>query len=229
MKPLTSMRSLSAAWLAATLGLASPVASGAATDRGAPSPTMPGLLPAIQIVEIDAPALSTRQSAAAAKQRQLGADRDRETTLAKTKAHEAIAEVTRKEHNASPDPAAFNRRLDLAERYAKDGKLQAAIRMLDQALADKPTDLPLPPRAQALRAALDLQRTPVEVTLKSDGDTYVSVVNFLPPQKFHTAKLKVLPGDYELKGARRDRTEVTIPLRVRNGEPLPPTISVVCH
>jgi hypothetical protein len=99
---------------------------------------------------------------------------------------------------------------------------------MNQAIDAKPKDMPLSERARALQARVKAQSTPVDVTLKSDGETHVSITHLFLPQQLYTARMKLMPGDYEVRGQRRDRTDVLIKLRVRNGEAPPGLVTVVC-
>jgi len=121
----------------------------------------------------------------------------------------------------------YARLIETAEHLAADAEFQAAIRMYNQAMQAKPAGLPVSDRVKQLQAILAAQNTPVEVTLTSDGLTWVSIVNFRSPQKLSTTLVKTLPGNYEVIGRRTGYQDVVIPLRVRNGIPAP-AISVMC-
>jgi hypothetical protein len=78
-----------------------------------------------------------------------------------------------------------------------------------------------------LQATLAAQNAPVEVTLTSDGLTWVSIANHRSPHRLSTDVVKTLPGNYEVIGRRIGYQDVVIPIQVRNGVPAP-TISVTC-
>ena len=82
-------------------------------------------------------------------------------------------------------------------------------------------------RVNQLHALLMAQNKPVDVTFRSDGDTWVQITNFRQPEKFQTNVIKILPGDYEVIGRRRGYRDVHMTLQVRNGTP-PPTVTVIC-
>jgi hypothetical protein len=84
-------------------------------------------------------------------------------------------------------------------------------------------------RVLQLRNLLQLQSKPVDVTFRSDGNTWVSITNFKAPQKIESAlTMKILPGDYEVIGRRKGYRDVIMVLQVRNGTP-PPVITVACN
>src|SRR5688572_27791383 len=63
----------------------------------------------------------------------------------------------------------------------------------------------------------EVAATRVEVTLSSDGETWVSITNVQAPAKFQTRKVSLPPGDYEVVGRRRGYRDVQISLPVRSG------------
>jgi TPR repeat protein len=117
--------------------------------------------------------------------------------------------------------------LEAAEKLAAQGDFQGAIAQFNAAMAAKPAYLVTDERTQKLRDLLVAQSKPVEILLKSDGNTWVQIVNYRGPQKFETSALKILPGDYEALGRRKGYRDVVVPLRVRHGAP-PPEIEVTC-
>jgi hypothetical protein len=88
-------------------------------------------------------------------------------------------------------------------------------------------DLPISNEVKELQATLAAQNNPVEVGITSDGQTWVSIVNYRPPEKISAVSVKILPGNYLITGRRAGYEDVVIPLQVRNGAPVP-TISVTC-
>jgi hypothetical protein len=130
------------------------------------------------------------------------------------------------------DPAAkYNRRIETAGFYAVQAEFQTAINVYNQAMAEKPPDLPLSDAVKTLQATLQAQNARVDVTLVSDGQTFVSVLGQRAgqraPEKFGQAVVGILPGNYEVIGRRPGYRDVVVPLEVRNGAP-PPVLSVVC-
>ena len=71
------------------------------------------------------------------------------------------------------------------------------------------------------------QFLPVDVTFKSDDETWVQITNFRAPKKFQTETIKILPGNYEVVGRRRGYRDVVMLLQVRGGMPAP-EVTVIC-
>lgn len=115
-----------------------------------------------------------------------------------------------------------------AEQLANKADFQAAIRRFNEAMAVKPSYLVNSERVNQLHSLLMAQNKPVDVTFKSDGDTWVQITNYRQPSKFDTEVIKILPGDYEIIGRRRGYRDVQMTLQVRNGTP-PPTVTVTCN
>jgi tetratricopeptide (TPR) repeat protein len=122
----------------------------------------------------------------------------------------------------------YERYIEAAEVLANKAEFQAAIRRFNEAMAVKPSYLVNSDRVQQLHALLMAQNKPVDVTFRSDGDTWVSIQNFRAPEKFETKEIKMLPGDYAVIGRRKGYRDVTMLLQVRNGTP-PPTVTVTCN
>jgi hypothetical protein len=78
-----------------------------------------------------------------------------------------------------------------------------------------------------LRDLLEQQNTPVDVTFKGDGKTWISITNFRLLGQAESSTVKILPGDYEVIGRRKGYQDVLLLLQVRNGMP-PPVVSVIC-
>jgi hypothetical protein len=211
------------------------IVAAAAPSAGMSAPVAPARPAVIQILEIDVPAAPTRpewilkkEKESEEQRRQISKDRAIQQEQARKRAEEAKAEAERKEGRPAMDPAVkFDRAVNLVERFLKEGKFQSARGIFDQAMKDKPADLPVSDRVQTAEAQLNAQSAPVEVRLKSDGETSVRIVGLINLQKFYSARIMILPGDYEVIGSGRNHPDVTIKLRVRNGEPPPPVISVV--
>jgi tetratricopeptide (TPR) repeat protein len=122
----------------------------------------------------------------------------------------------------------YERRIEAAEQLANKAEFVAALRNFNDAMNVKPSYLEASERVLQLRALLQQQSQPVDVTFKSDGNTWVSIQNFRTPSKIDTAVIKMLPGDYAIVGRRKGYTDVHMLLQVRNGTP-PPTVTVVCN
>lgn len=122
----------------------------------------------------------------------------------------------------------YHKLIEQAEQLANKAEFQAAIRVFNNAMAVKPSYLVNSDQVQQLHNLLMSQNQPVEVTFKSDGETWVSITNFRTPSKFKVATMKILPGDYEVLGRRRGYRDVMMVLQVRNGAP-PPVVTVACE
>lgn len=124
----------------------------------------------------------------------------------------------------------YERYIEAAEVLANKAEFQAAIRRFNEAMAVKPSYLVNSDRVQQLHAMLMAQNKPVDVTFKSDGNTWVSIQSFRAPEKIESTgtTIKMLPGDYAVVGRRKGYRDVTMMLQVRNGTP-PPTVTVICN
>ena len=121
----------------------------------------------------------------------------------------------------------YERYIEAAEVLANKAEFQAAIRRFNEAMAVKPSYLVNSDRVQQLHVLLMAQNKAVDVTFKSDGNTWVSIQSFRAPEKFETLQIKMLPGDYAVIGRRKGYRDVTMMLQVRNGTP-PPAVTVAC-
>ncbi len=121
----------------------------------------------------------------------------------------------------------YEKFIEAAEQFANKADFQSAIRRFNEAMAVKPSYLVNSDRVQQLHTLLMAQNKPVDVTFKSDNNTWVSIQNFQTPRKFETSVVKMLPGDYQIIGRRKGYRDVEMLLQVRNGTP-PPTVTVAC-
>lgn len=159
-------------------------------------------------------------------------ERSYQQALAKRRAEEAKARAKiESEAPAEKDAATrYHKLIEAADRYAAAADFQAGIRTFNLAMRMKPAEQPVTDRVRQLQAALQAQNTPVEIALVSDGLTRVSVTGPYgqrAPAPLQTAKVKVLPANYEVIGRRKGFRDVVIPLEVRNGVPAP-VVSVAC-
>lgn len=121
----------------------------------------------------------------------------------------------------------YERYIEAAEVLANKAEFQAAIRRFNEAMAVKPSYLVNSDRVQQLHVLLMAQNKAVDVTFRSDGNTWVSIQSFRAPEKFETLQIKMLPGDYAVIGRRKGYRDVTMMLQVRNGT-TPPAVTVTC-
>lgn len=121
----------------------------------------------------------------------------------------------------------YEKLVDAAEQLANKNEFQAARMRFNEAMAVKPAYLVNSERVQQLHSLIMAQNQPVEVTFKSDGNTWVQITNFKMLGKIDSATVRILPGDYEVVGRRKGYRDVQMMLQVRNGTP-PPTVTVAC-
>ncbi|MGH7945939.1 MAG: hypothetical protein ACREH8_19405 [Opitutaceae bacterium] len=122
----------------------------------------------------------------------------------------------------------YERYIEAAEVLANKAQFQDAIRRFNEAMAVKPSYLVNSDRVQQLHNLLMTQNKAVDVTFKSDGNTWVSILSFRQPEKIDTRVIRMLPGDYQVVGRRRGYNDVQMLLQVRNGT-TPPTVTVACN
>lgn len=122
----------------------------------------------------------------------------------------------------------YNKYIEAAEVLANKAQFQDAIRRFNEAMAVKPSYLVNSDQVQQLHNLLMAQNKPVDVTFKSDGNTWVSILSFRQPEKIDTKTIRMLPGDYHVVGRRRGYRDVEMLLQVRNGT-TPPTVTVTCN
>ena len=121
----------------------------------------------------------------------------------------------------------YNKLVDVAEAHAQRAEFQNAIRNFNEAMAIKPAYLALTDRVSQLRAQLNLQSRPVDVTFNSDGNCWVSISNFRMLGKITSQTVRMLPGDYEIVSRRKGYQDVLLLLQVRSGS-TPPIVNVAC-
>ena len=121
----------------------------------------------------------------------------------------------------------YEKYIEAAEILANKADFQSAIKRFNDAMAVKPSYLVNSERVNQLHNLLMAQSKPVDVTFKSDGNTWVQITNFRPGEKFDSKVIKILPGDYEVVGRRKGYRDVQMLLQVRNGTP-PPVVTVAC-
>jgi RNA polymerase sigma factor (sigma-70 family) len=156
-------------------------------------------------------------------------ERSYQQALARRRAEEAKrwAQIDQDAATVQDAVAHYNRLIETAEHLAATAEFQSGMKMFNRAMQAKPAGLAVSDRVKQLQATLASQNMPVDVALASDGLTWVSIVNFHPPQKLTTASLKTLPGNYEVIGRRNGYQDVVIPMQVRSGIPAP-VVSVAC-
>ena len=162
----------------------------------------------------------------------LAREREFQQQLAKRRVEEAKARAKIDSDAAAEKDGAtrYLKLMEAAERHAANADFQAAIRTYNTAMQLKPADLPVTDRIRELQATLRAQNAPVEITLISDELTTVALTGPYgqrAPATLSSAKVKVLPGNYEVTGRRKGYQDVVIPVQVRNGIPAP-VVTVMC-
>ena len=165
-------------------------------------PDQAGIVGGIGGVAVGSSGLSGR--AVEEEQERLAHERAYSQELAKKRSEDARAraeiDVAARDLDAT---GKFNQLIEAAERYAANGEFQAGIRTYNDAMAARPAELPLPDRVRELQAQLQAQNSPVDLTLNSDSETFVSIRNARGPARFQTVTIKILPANYEIRGSRR--------------------------
>jgi tetratricopeptide (TPR) repeat protein len=122
----------------------------------------------------------------------------------------------------------YDKLIEASEELANKAEFQAALRRFNDAMNVKPSYLETSDRVQQLRNLLQQQSQPVDVTFKSDNNTWVSIANYRQPEKFDSRVIRILPGDYQIVGRRKGYRDVQMLLQVRAGT-APPVITVACN
>jgi tetratricopeptide (TPR) repeat protein len=121
----------------------------------------------------------------------------------------------------------FEKTLAAAERLGEDPVYRPAQTLLDRARAVTAPGPRLQRQIAALDAAIRHARTPVTVTLQSDGLTNVSVRRVGQYAPFAQQQLTLLAGRYTAIGTREGYRDVRVEFSVDPAAP-PPPITVRC-
>lgn len=113
----------------------------------------------------------------------------------------------------------YEKLLEVAKSEAQRSEFQLAIRTFDDAMKSKPGYLALTDEGERLRNFLQLQSQPVNMTLVSDGSTWVSVQGptTRKPEKFDSTNVSLLPGKYFIIGRKKGYQDVRFSLQIRGG------------
>lgn len=79
----------------------------------------------------------------------------------------------------------------------------------------------------ALQRLLEQAATPIEVSLRSDGETEVTLLRVARLGQFEQRSLALRPGEYTATGQRRGFRDVRVSFVVTHEQP-PPTITIAC-
>jgi tetratricopeptide (TPR) repeat protein len=127
--------------------------------------------------------------------------------------------------------AALDARLEQAledpDRLADETVAAEAQQMLDYARRLEPRGPRLARQIDALGAQLERANTPVRVTLRSDGETQVTVYRIARLGQFDERTLTLRPGEYTAVGTRPGYRDVRRTFRISPESP-PPAITVAC-
>ncbi len=99
--------------------------------------------------------------------------------------------------------------------FAAKGDFQKAIIAFNEAMMVKPSYVTLAPEHQDLKDTLRDQSQPVRINFVSDGKTWVSITGFQMIGKFEQHHLRILPGNYRVKGRRKGYRDIVLEVRVR--------------
>jgi len=121
----------------------------------------------------------------------------------------------------------YEKLLDIAVQEAQVDEYQISIRTFDQAMKAKPAYLALSEEGERLRRFLQLQSTPIPLTVVSDDSTWVSIQGptTRKPRKFKEETFQILPGKYVITGRKRGYGDVTRQLNIRGGQ-APVTLNI---
>ncbi len=122
----------------------------------------------------------------------------------------------------------YEKLVELTQQLVDIADFQGAIRRFNEAMASKPGYLEITPDVARIRATLELNSRPVNITFLSDSRTWVSITNFQMLGKIREETVALPPGDYEVVGRRKNYRDVLLKLKVR---PQMSTnqVSVVCN
>ncbi len=104
----------------------------------------------------------------------------------------------------------FKGKMQVAEDYYKQKRYPKALKAFNAAVAFMPGYMSLSPAQKAMQEELKLQSQPVQVTIESDGQTWVSILGALPPEQFKKKTITLYPDVYEVKGQRTGFRDMNI-------------------
>lgn len=123
--------------------------------------------------------------------------------------------------------AAIQRYLDDPTRLYSREPLAQATTLLDSIGRVEAPGPKLQAQRRDLARLVDAARTPVPVTLQSDGLTEVTVFTVASLGKFTEKTLDLRPGDYIAQGSRKGYRDVRVEFSIRPGQ-APDRIVVIC-
>jgi len=123
--------------------------------------------------------------------------------------------------------AKYNYLIREALDFAEQGQFQKAIKSYEEAMANKPSNVPKSSKVLELEKTLNAQAQAIEVVLKSDNRTNVRIKGGAILGRFREKKQNFFPGNYELIGMRNRYDPVRVFIEVRRGITLEP-VEVEC-
>jgi tetratricopeptide (TPR) repeat protein len=120
----------------------------------------------------------------------------------------------------------FRENLASARRLADQGRFPMSASFFNRAMKTRPANLPETEDERSLRSTLERQSQQVALTLRSDNQTFVSIVGVFPPERFRSKDLMLYPDVYRIRGTRKGQPDVEIEIRV-NVENGPISLTVI--
>jgi tetratricopeptide (TPR) repeat protein len=108
---------------------------------------------------------------------------------------------------------------------APQANAETLLAAAGQAPADEPR---LAEKIRKLKRYLDDARKPLQLTLRSDGETHVVIYHVGRLGQFLDHKLELTPGTYTVVGSRPGYRDVRRVIKVEPGTPLPP-VEIRCE
>jgi len=124
----------------------------------------------------------------------------------------------------------YEKLLEIAVQEAQVDEFQTSIRTFDEAMKAKPAYLALSEEGERLRRFLQLQSTPIPVTIISDDNTWVSIQGptTRKPRKLKEDTYQILPGRYTFTGRKKDYMDVKKEYNIRGGQ-APMTLTIIAN
>jgi len=110
----------------------------------------------------------------------------------------------------------YSQNIAAVTKQIKEGRYPLAAKLFNTAMASRPSNIVSTQLAEEdrIRKILEAQSKEVNLTIKSDKRTYVSIIGVLPPDRFKEEELKLYPDVYKVRGTRSGFENVEIDLKV---------------
>lgn len=104
----------------------------------------------------------------------------------------------------------YSQNISSAQRYLDEGRYPLASKLFNQAMTTRPAKLASAQlkKEETIRDILETQSEEVPVVVTSNGRTYVSIIDVLPPERFRETDLKLYPDVYKIRGTRKGYRDV---------------------